>query len=153
MISSVNANTKLFWSGELKGNACYRFSRQMYNWSLPHVNSSVNVWGIAIWQHTIFTVVTDRTLWSIKCCRLAVFLEIHLCENKRKRSLVRIPSIYSNVLVWATRRRTMERSWHLHSIYLILAAGRYLPQSWHLSKLTQLNRKSNLKTCLALNIP
>ena len=152
MISSVNANTKLFWSGDLKDNACYRFSRQMYNWNLPHVNSSLNVWGRAIWQHTIFTVVTDRTLWSIKCSRSAVFLEIHLCGNKRKRSLVRLPSIFSNVFGWATRRRAMERSWHLHSIYPIVAAGRYLPQSRQLSKLKMLHRKSNFKTCVALNI-
>ena len=69
---------------------CYRFSRQMYNWNLPHVPSCLSVWGIALWQHTIFTVVTDRILWSIKCCRSAVFLEIHLCENKRKRSSVGI---------------------------------------------------------------
>ena len=125
----------------------------MYYWNLPHVNSSLNVWGIAIWQHTIFTVNMDRSLWSINCSRSAVFLKIHLCENKRKRSLVRNPSIVSNVFVWATRRRAMDRSWHLHSIYPILAAGRYLPQSWHISKLTMLNRKSNFKTNVTLNIP
>ena len=107
------------------------FSRQMYNWNLPHVNSSLNVWGIAIWHHPFFTVVTDRTLWSIKCSKSLVFLIIHFCENKRKRCLVRIPSIFSNVFVWATRRRAMERSWHLHSIYSILVAGRYLSQSSH----------------------
>ena len=32
----------------------------------------------------------------------------------------------------------MERSWHIQSIYPKLAAGSYLPQSWHLSKLTML---------------
>ena len=72
----------------------------MYNWNLPDVNSSLNVWGRAIWQHTIFTVYTDRIVWSIKCSRSAAFLKIHLCENKRKRSLVRIPSVFSNVFVW-----------------------------------------------------
>ena len=113
----------------------------MYNWQLAHVNSSLNMWGIALWQHTTFTVVTDRILWSIKCGRSAIFLEIHLFENKRKRSLVRIPPIFSNVFVWATRRRAMERNWHIHSIYAILAARRYLPQSWHLSKLKMLIRK------------
>ena len=107
-------------------------SCQMDNWKLPHVNSTLNVWGIALWQHTIFTEVTNRTVWSIKHSRSAVFLKIHLCENERKRSLYRLPSIFSNVFVWATRRRAMERSWHLHSMYPILAAGRYLPQSWHL---------------------
>ena len=134
-------------------NVCYRVSRQMENWKLPHINSSLNVWGIALWQHTSFTEVTDRTLWSIKDSRSAVFLRIHLCENKRNRSLVRVLSILSKVFVWATRRRAIERSWHLHSIYPILASGRYLPQSWHLSKLTMPNRKSNFKTCVAQNIP
>ena len=152
MISSVNGNTEFNLKRRTK-KECYRFSRQMYNWKLPHVNSSLNEWGIAILQHTIFTVVSDKSLWSIKCIRSAVFLKIHLCENKRKRSLVRYPSILSNVFVWATRRRVMDRSWHLHSIYPTLAAGRYLPQPWHISKLTMLNRKSNFKTCVTLNKP
>ena len=153
MITSVNVNTNFFYRGELKVYACYRFRRKVYNWQLPHVNSSLNTWAIALWQDTFFTVSTDRTLWSIKCSRSAVFLEIHLCESKRKRSLVRIPSISSNVFVWATRRRAMEISWHLHCIYPILTAERYLPQSWHLSELTMLNRESNFKTCVAQNIP
>ena len=129
------------------------FSRQMYNWNLPHVNSSLSVWGIAIRQHTIFTVVTHRTLWNIKCSKSAVFLKIHLCENKRKRLLVRNPSIFWNVFVWATKRRVMERSWHLHSTYPIMISGRCLPQSWHSSKLTIFKPKTNFKTCVALNIP
>ena len=83
MISSVNANTNLFGRGESKDNACYRVSRKMDNWMLPHVSSSLNVWGIALWQHTIFTEVTDKTLWSIKNSRSAVFLRIYLCENKK----------------------------------------------------------------------
>ena len=153
MIFSVNLNTKINLKRRIKRNACNRFGHQMYNWNLPHVNSSLNVWGIAIWQHAICTVFTDKSLWSIKCGRSAVLLKIHLCENKRKRSLVRIPSIFSKVFVWATRRRAMDRSWHLHSIYPISAAGRYLPQSWHITKLTMLNRKSNFKTCMTLNIP
>ena len=128
-------------------------SRQMENWKLPHNSSSPDVRGIPSWQHTILTEGTDRTLWSIKYSRSAVFLKIHLCENKRKRSLVRILSILSNVFVWATRRRAMERNWHLHSIYPILAAERYLPKSWNLSERTILNRKSNFQTCDAQNIP
>ena len=125
----------------------------MYNWNLPHVNSSLNMWGIALLQHTSFTVVTEKTQWSIKCGKSAVFVEIRLRENKRKRSSVRIPSKLSIVSVWATRTRPMERSWQLHSIYPILAAVGYLPKSWHLSKLTMLNRKSNFKTCVAQNLP
>ena len=132
-----------------KNNACYGFNHQMYNWSLPYVNSSLNVRGVAIWQHKIFKVVTDRSLWSKKYRRSAVFLKKHLRGNESKRSSVRIPSIFSNGLAWATTRRTMERSWHLHSMYPIMAAGRNLPQSWHLSKLTMVNRKSNFKTCVA----
>ena len=126
-------------------------SRQMDNWKLPHVNSSLNVWGMALWQHSIFTEVRDRTLWSIKCSRSAVFPKKHLCGNKTKRSLLRILSIFSNVFVWATTGGAMESSWHLLSIYPILAAGRYLLQSWQ-SKLTMLNRKTNFKICVALNI-
>ena len=103
----------------------------MYNWKLPHVNSPLNVW-----QHTIFEEVVDRTLWSIKS-RSAVFLKLNLCENKRKRTLVRIPSIFSNIFVWATIRRAKQ----LHRIYPVLAAGRYLAYPWNLSKLTMLNRK------------
>ena len=128
-------------------------SRQMDNWKLPHVNSSLNVWGKPFWQHTFFTEVTDRFLWSIRCSKSSVFLEIHLCENKRKRSSVRILSIFSNFFVWATRRRVMEKNWYPHSIYPILNAGRYLPKSWNLSKLKMLNRKSNFKTFDAQNIP
>ena len=118
-------------------------SCQKDNWKLPHVNSSLNVWGIPLWQHTIFTEVTDRTLWIIKCSRSGVFLKIQLCKNKTISSRTRILSVLSNVFVWATTRWAMERSWHLHSIYPILAAGRYLTKSWHLSKLTRLNRKTN----------
>ena len=121
---------------------------QMDNWKLPHVNSSLNVQGIPLKQHSNFTEVTDRTLWSIKSSRSAVFLKKHFCENKRKRSLVGIQSIFSIVFLWATKRRAMERSWHLNSIYPILAAGRYLPKSWNLSKLTMPNRKSNFKTVM-----
>ena len=128
-------------------------SRQMDNWKLPHVNSSLNVWGIPLWQHTFFTEVTDRNLWSIKCSRSAVFLKIHLCENKRKSSSGRILSIFSNDFVCATRRRAMERSWQPHNIYPILNARRYLPKSWYLSKLKRVNRKSNFKTFDAQNIP
>ena len=128
-------------------------SRQMDNWKLPHNNSSLDVRGIPSWQHTILTEGTDRTLWSKKCSRSAVFLKIHLCENKRKRSLIRSLSIFSNVFVWATRRRAMERSWHLKRIYPILAVERYVPKSGNLSKRTMLNRKSNFQTCDAQNIP
>ena len=74
-------------------------SRQMDNWKLPHVTLSLNVWGIALWQHTNFTEARDTTLWSMKCSRSAVFPEKHLCGNKRKRSLLRILSIFSNVFV------------------------------------------------------
>ena len=125
---------------------------QMDNWKPPHVKSSLNVKGIALWQQKFFTDVTDRNLLSIKCSRSAVFLQSYLCENKKKLSLARTLSIFCKSFAWATRRSAMESSWHLHSIYPILAAGRYLPQSWHLSKLTLLNRKTNFKTCVAPNI-
>ena len=154
MISSVNVSTNLFQKGEVKDNVCYRFSRQKYNWKLPHLKSLFKGWGIALWQDTIFTESMEWNLWNIKSSRSAVFLKIHLCENKRKRTLVGFPSIFSNFFLWATRRRrAMERSWQLHSIYPIMAAGCYLPQSWNLSKLTMLNGKMNFKTCVVQNIP
>ena len=95
MISSVNVYTNLFQRREVKDNVCYRFSRQMHNWKLPHVNSPLSLWEKPSWQHTIFTEVMDRNLSSIKSSRLAVFLKLNLCENKRKRTLVKIPSIFS----------------------------------------------------------
>ena len=122
MISYANVNSNLFWRRALKDNVCYRFFHQMFNWKLPHINSLLNVWEIALWQHTIFTEDMDRTVWRITSSRPAVFFKIHLCENKRKRSLVRIPSIFSNVFVSVTRR-AVERSWHLHSIYPKFASG------------------------------
>ena len=98
MISSVNVNTNLVQRGETKDISCYTVSRQMDNWKLPHVKSSLNVWGIALWQQTISKEVTGRTLWSIKYSRPVVFLRIHFCENKRKRCLDRIPSSSSMFL-------------------------------------------------------
>ena len=151
MMYSVKVNTNLFQGGEVKDNAC-RFCRQMYNWNLPHVNLPLILWGIALWQHTSFTEVMEKNLWRIKSRRSAVFLKMKLCENKRKRTLDRIPFIFSNVFVWATTIRAMERSLHIHSSYPILVGASYLPQSWHLSKLTMLNQKSIFKTCLTQNI-
>ena len=43
---------QIFSKRDLKDNALYRVSRQMENWKLPHVNSSLNVWGIVLWQYT-----------------------------------------------------------------------------------------------------
>ena len=88
-----------------------------------------------------------------KICRSAVFLKIHLCEDKRKRCLVKILSIFSFVFVWATRRRAMERSWHLHSIYPILPAGRSyqnldIYQNWHCLIENRFSRHVWLKTDL-----
>ena len=70
----------------------------MYNWKMPYVNSPLKVCGIALWLHKIFTEVKDKTLWSIKSSISAVFLKIHLCENKKNFTLVRILSIFSNLL-------------------------------------------------------
>ena len=154
MISSVNANAHVFQKIEVKVKVCCRFCRPMSNWRLPYVNSPLNLWEKALRLHEVFKEARGRTLWSIKSGRSAVFTKIQRCENKRKGTPVRIPSFFSIVFVWATWRRTaVERSWYLHSIYPILAAGRYLPQSWHLSKLTIINRKSNFMTCVTQNVP
>ena len=42
MISSVNVNTNLFQGGDVEDDVCFIFSRQIYNWKLPHVNSPLN---------------------------------------------------------------------------------------------------------------
>ena len=153
MNSSVNVETNLFHKTEVNDKVCFGFIYQMYNWKLPQINSPLNFWGRAFWQHTIFIEPIKTTLWSINCSRSAVFLKIHIRENKLKCTLFRIFSIFSNVFVWATmRRRAMERSWHLHNFYPTLPARRYLPQSLHLLKLTMLNAKSIFKTCVAQNI-
>ena len=70
----------------------------MYSIKLPHVSSLPKVWGIALWQHAKFTEVMERTLWSIKTGRSAVFFNTHLCENKTKSSSNRTPSNFSIVL-------------------------------------------------------
>ena len=150
MISSVNVNSSLFWRVELKDNVCYIFSYQKYIWKLPHINSLLNVWEIALWKQTFFTEDIGRTLRSITSSRPALFLKIHLCKNKRERSSVRNPPFFFIVFVWATRRRTVERSWHLHSIYPILTAARYLPESWNLSKQTMTNRKKQFSRHMRL---
>ena len=54
----------------------------MDNWKLPHINSSLNVWGIALWQHTIFTEVSDRTLWSTKIADQQCFSEYTFVKTK-----------------------------------------------------------------------
>ena len=126
----------------------------MYNWKLPHVKKSFNLWAITLWQQTVYTEAMYRTLSSVKSSRSAVFLKIHHSQNKRKRTLVRIAYIFSNVFVWAKKTRiAMDCCWHLHGIYLILAGRRYLLQSWDSSKLTMFNRKLNWKKCVAQNIP
>ena len=81
-------------------------SCQMDTWKLPHVDLPLNVWGIPLWQQTFCTKVTDKTLWSIKCSRSAVFFKIHLCENKRKRSLVETLSVFSNVFCVSNKKES-----------------------------------------------
>ena len=113
-MSTVNVITHMFYREEVKDNVWYRFSRQMYNWKLSHVNSLLNLWGMAIQKHTVFREARDKTMWSKKSIKSTEFLEIHLCENKKNRILVRITSVFSTVFVWATtRRRAMEKTWHV----------------------------------------
>ena len=132
------------WRRKVKDNVCYRFSSQIKNWKLSHVSSR----GIPLWHHTVSTKTEVKNQWSMKSSKLTRFLGLQNCENKRKRILFAIPPPSFNHFVWATRKRkTMETSWHPHIFYPILAAGRYLPQFWHISKMTMLDRKTNFKTC------
>ena len=125
----------------------------MHNWKLPHNNLTPNQGEILFGQHRIFTRVMDGNLWSIKSNRSTVFFIIHHCGSKRQCTLVKYPSLFFSLFAWATvRRRAMERSRHIQTIYPILAAGRYLPQFWHFSKLTMLDRKINFKLCLIQNV-
>ena len=53
----------------------------MYYWRLPQSNWPLNVWGIALWQHTIFKELMDRTLWRIRSSRSAVLVKLNFCEK------------------------------------------------------------------------
>ena len=82
-----------------------------------------------------------------------LFLQKTPLWKQKKRTFVEIPSFFVDHSVWATgRRKGLEGSWHLHSIYLNLGAGRYLSQSLHSSKLTLFVWSSNFKTFVAQNI-
>ena len=59
----------------------------MYYWKLLHVNSPLNVWGIALSKHTLFTEPMERTLWSIKLSRPAV---VEKCTSDRSLSIFSI---------------------------------------------------------------
>ena len=39
----------------------------------------------------------DRTLWSIQSSRSAVFLKTDVSENRRKRTITKLPSEFSKV--------------------------------------------------------
>ena len=110
-ISTVNTNTNLLHRGKVEYNVWFRYSRQMYIWKLPCINSLLKLRGTASPQHTFFIKAMDRTLWSIKSGRSTVFLKIHFSENKRKNTLVKNRSLFFNHFVWAARiRRGMEIS-------------------------------------------
>ena len=106
------------------------------------------------YDNTMFTEVTDRTLWSIKVSRSAVFSRIHLCENKRNRSLVRILSIFSRIFLWATRRRAIDRSWHLHSHSCVTLPTKNLDtyQNWQCLIKNRVSRLVWLKTNLKCRV-
>ena len=53
-----------------------------------------------------FHKVRDRTLWSKKSSRSAVFPKKHLCGNKRKRSLLRLLFIFSNVFCVSKKKKS-----------------------------------------------
>ena len=109
IITIFEVITNFFYRGEVKDNVCYGFGLQMYNWKLPQVNSLFILWGMVLWQDTIFTKAMDRILWSIKTTRSAVFPKKHLCEKTRKCASLKNPSFFSNKF-WATRRRAMEKN-------------------------------------------
>ena len=66
MIFSVNVNNNLFQRRELKDNVCYRFSRQMYSWKLPPVNSSLNGCIFFYWNSDVWCFFKMQT-WHVQC--------------------------------------------------------------------------------------
>ena len=51
-----------------------------------------------------FTEALNRPLWRLKTSRPTVFVKIHDCENKEKRTLVQIPTIFFKDLVRAAKK-------------------------------------------------
>ena len=156
LVSTVNVNINLLKGREVEGNVSYRFSCQICNWNVAHVNLPPNLWSTAWWQQTIFRKAMDKTLWRKNSSRSAVFPKIYLCENHTKSILVSFLSIFSNVFVRATRRKAMAENWHLHRIFAKLAAGRYhvtyhnldINKSWRCLIENQLSRHVWLKNYL-----
>ena len=75
MIFSVNVNNNSFERRKLNDNVCYRFSRQMYNWKLPHVNSSLNGCIIFNWNSDVLWFFKMKT-WRVQCDFEKVFFSI-----------------------------------------------------------------------------
>ena len=130
MVTSFGVITKWVSRGETKEKLRYRFSGQLYNWNMPHVNSSLDVCGIALWQHTTSTDITDRTLRSILCSISAVFLEIHLRENKRKRFVVRIPSISPMFLCEQQEEERLKEAGTASTLYWLWGVTYHSPETY-----------------------
>ena len=62
-----------------------------------HTSIRLSMCGDYHYDNTMFSHKLRTDLWSIKSSRSAVFLKIHLCEKKTKRSLVGIFSFLCNV--------------------------------------------------------
>ena len=75
MIFSVNVNNNSFERRKLNDNVCYRFSRQMYNWKLPHVNSSLNGCIIFNWNSDVLWFFKMKT-WRVQYDFEKVFFSI-----------------------------------------------------------------------------
>ena len=69
----------------------------------------------------------DRTLWSIQSSRSAVFLKTHVSENRRKRTITKLPSVFSKVFA---EQQGEEERWKEDDSYTasnaILARGHKL---------------------------
>ena len=98
MLTSVNVNTNLFWRREVKDNVCYRFG---YGCTTESCHKSIH-------RSMCEEKRYDKTLWSKKSGRSAVFLKINLCENKRKRTLARILFFFFNFLCEQQEERSKE---------------------------------------------
>ena len=74
-IFSFNVNNNLFWGGKLNDNVCCSFSRQMYNWKLPDVNSSLNGCNTFKWKSDVLCFLKMKK-WRVQYDFENVFFSI-----------------------------------------------------------------------------
>ena len=64
-----------FWGGKINDNVCCSFSRQMYNWKLPDVNSSLNACKTFEWKSDVLCFLKMKK-WRVQYDFENVFFSI-----------------------------------------------------------------------------